>query len=74
MKSPFTPPISPEYRQFVQDHAPRFAEAVDRVRRNDGTAVTTLRAFRNNPFLLYAALWYAATEGVGVTFNPPKRL
>ena len=48
--------ISDEYRQFVLDHAPRFAEAVALARKRDGTAVTTLRAFRNNPFLLYAAL------------------
>lgn len=66
--------ISDEYRQFVLDHAPRFADAVALARKRDGTAVTTLRTFRNNPFLLYAALWYAATEGVAVTFTPPKKL
>ena len=67
------PPISAEYRQFVRDHASSFATAVDRAHRNEGTAVTTLHAFRDSPFLLYAALWYAATEGVAVTFNPPTR-
>ena len=72
-------PLSAEYRQFVLDHAPRFAAAIDRARRNDGTAATNgtvatnLGAFRDSPFLLYAALWYAATEGVAVTFNPPTR-
>ena len=65
------PPISPEYRQFVLDHAPRFALAVDHARKREGSAATTLRAFRDNPFLLYAALWYAASEGVAVTFSPP---
>ena len=68
-----TPPITPEYRQFVLDHAPRFAAAVDGARRNDGTAATNLGTFYDNPFLLYAALWYAASEGVAVTFNPPHR-
>ena len=78
-------PLSAEYRQFVLDHAPRFAAAIDRARRNDGTVATNgtaatngtvamnLGAFRDSPFLLYAALWYAATEGVAVTFNPPTR-
>lgn len=65
--------ISPEYRQFVIDHAPRFVAAVDFARKRGGTAMTTLRAFRDSPFLLYAALWYAASEGVAVTFNPPQR-
>jgi hypothetical protein len=66
-------PISPEYRQFVLDHAPRFAAAVDGARKRGGEATTTLRTFRDNPFLLYAALWYAASEGVRVTFSPPTR-
>ncbi|MGI4791065.1 MAG: hypothetical protein ACRYFS_19740 [Janthinobacterium lividum] len=68
------PPISAEYRQFVLDHAPRFATAVDNARKRGGEAATTLRAFRDNPFLLYAALWYAASEGVSVTFNAPTRI
>ena len=73
MPSRAMPPISPEYRQFVLDRAPRFAAAVDLARKRGGTAPATLRAFRDNPFLLYAALWYAASEGVAVTFNPPAR-
>ena len=68
-----TQPISPEYRQFVLDHAPRFAAAVDGARKRGGTAMTTLWAFRDNPFLLYAALWYAASEGVAVTLDPPHQ-
>lgn len=68
---PSLPPISAEYRQFVLDHAPRFALAVDHARKRGRAAATTLRAFRDNPFLLYAALWYAASEGVVVTFSPP---
>ncbi len=67
------PPISAEYRHFVLDHAPRFALAVSHARKRGGEATTTLRAFRDNPFLLYAALWYAASEGVLVTFTPPAR-
>ncbi len=67
------PPISPEYRQFVLDHAPRFVTAVDNARKRGGETTITLRVFRNNPFLLYTALWYAASEGVAVTFNPPAR-
>ena len=67
------PPIAPEYRQFLFDHAPRFATAVENARKRGGEATATLRAFRDNPFLLYAALWYAASEGVAVTFTTKAR-
>ena len=65
------PSISAEYRQFVRDNAHRFAAAVDHAQKSNGTAASILRAFRDNPFLLYAALWYAASEGMVVSFNPP---
>ncbi len=72
------PPISAEYRQFVLDQAPRFAALVDRARnkgeeaKKSRQAKITLSVFRDNPFLLYAALWYAASAGVTITVTPPR--
>ena len=67
------PPISPEYRQFVTEHAPAFARAVADAKRRGEGAATGLRPFRDNPFLLYAALWLADSEGVTVTLTPTPR-
>ena len=63
-------PISAEYRLFVLDHAPRFARSVAAAKKRGTDAATELQSFHDNPFLLYAALWYAAGEGVAVTVTP----
>lgn len=52
------------------ERAPRFVRAVDAARQRGGDAKTRLRSFRGDPFLLYAALWYAADEGVAVIVAP----
>ena len=36
------------------------------------TVVERLERFEDDPFLLYACLWYAYSEGVAVTFAPTR--
>jgi len=63
--------------RYAKD-APRFTEAVRKARRDaarTGAAPTvreTLDAFEDDPFVLYACLWYAHGRGVSVTFEAPR--
>ncbi len=66
-------PISPEYRRFVTNHAPDFARAVAEARERCDGVSADLSQFPDNPFLLYAALWLADTEGVTVTVTPTSK-
>lgn len=69
--------ISPDALRLVQEGAPRFLKAVERAAKqsqrdntqNAGISLT-LDAFYDDPMLLYAALWYAYSQGVPVTFYP----
>ena len=66
--------ITPKYRPYLE-RAPRFLEAVQQAKqgRADTTVQETLETFEDDPFLLYACLWHAYSEGVAVTFQVPKR-
>lgn len=64
------PPIPNEYRQLVINRAPGFVRAVSAARKRGEAATADLRSFRDDPFLLYAALWHASSEEVAVIVTP----
>lgn len=65
-------PISPEALKLVNDKVPDLLEMVRTAHaRVQGTARTarltlSLEDFEDDAFTLYAAVWYALSEGVGV--------
>lgn len=66
--------ITPQFMPQVQ-RAPHFIEAVLSAKHQDNTGhqgspviAERLDSFHDDPFLLYACLWYAYSEGVAVTF------
>ncbi|MCX6382469.1 MAG: hypothetical protein NT023_23820 [Armatimonadetes bacterium] len=68
--------ISQDALQLIQEEAPHFIEAVrqasmqNRQSEEEVAILLTLEAFRDNPTLLYACLWYAETQKVALTFVP----
>lgn len=66
--------MSPEALEIVKEGAPQFImrveEAAEKTRRHGRRARISLdlKAFYDDPMLLYASLWYAHTRGVGVFF------
>lgn len=68
------PPISSDALQVVQEGAPVFLVSVDRLARLPHTKShmkiirISLATFYDDPLLLYASVWYAATKGVHVIF------
>lgn len=70
--------ISPEALHLVQEGAPHFFQAVQRVvtahprPAETPPLLSTLETFYDDPILLYAALWYAYTQGVPVTLLPKE--
>lgn len=71
-------PISPEAMKLVQDKTPHFlAEVQQKKQRVQGTRkaarlALSLNRFEDDPFQLYACLWYAGSEGVDVLFSAPS--
>ena len=67
-------PISSEVLKLVLEDAPDFAAQVDRLaampHNKSHTKIIrmSLETFYDNPILLYACLWYAATKGVNAHF------
>lgn len=67
--------ISPEARKLVQDKTPHFLTAVQQAKqeaqgtRKAARLVLRLEMFADDPFQLYACLWYADSEGVEVLFS-----
>ena len=67
-------PISPEARKLVQDKTPHFLTEVQQAKqeaqgtRKAARLVLSLNRFEDDPFQLYACLWYAGSEGVDVLF------
>ena len=65
-------PISKDALQLLQEGATEFIKDVDRLsskphRKTYRKSIRiTLALFYDNPILLYAALWYAASRGVAV--------
>jgi hypothetical protein len=68
--------IPDEAVRFIEQNAPDFITAVQTVQGKRGKSgapvriFLTLDAFVDDPFLLYACLWYSATQGVACTFVP----
>lgn len=70
--------IPARYRKYVEENAPAFAEAVRAIRDKNGRLAhphsaimeTNLEAFNEDVVLLYACLWYAASEHVPMIFRP----
>ena len=58
--------ISPEALRLVTENAPDLLAMVRRARRRQpATPVTiTLDRFRDDPLLLYAAVWYSVANGI----------
>ena len=68
--------MPPDVLRFVQEKAPHVVEAIRKTKqekRDQAGLALRLATFEDDPFLLYAALWYAYGEGVEVTFQAPKR-
>ena len=68
--------ITSDVLRFVQQKVPGFVERVTQAKEGQGDQAPltlTLSCFADDPFLLYAALWYAYGEGVEVTFQARKR-
>src|SRR5579859_4759999 len=67
-------PITPEALAMVQDDAPDVIARVQRANqhRRHRSIRLTLDRFDDNPILLYACLWYAATSGVAITIAPRR--
>jgi hypothetical protein len=73
-------PISSEALHLLRQGAPQFVKDVRRTlregRASEGRLSLTVRLedFDDDPMLLYAALWYACTEGIAVTvfIDPPS--
>lgn len=67
--------ISPEARHFVETHAPDFVLAVQHakeaanLKQNPAKLKVALETFEDDPFLLYACLWYGTTAGVTCIFK-----
>lgn len=68
--------ITAQFMPHVR-RAPQFVEAVRIAslqagagRQGAPAVVQRLDSFQDDPFLLYACLWYAYSEGVPVTFAP----
>jgi len=80
--SPITSPtmqsISKEALAQAKAKAPHFLAAVrasrreSRLRQKDVSLLLTLDAFYDDPFLLYACLWFAYSHGVRVIFSAPQ--
>ena len=70
--------ISPEALRLVEHDAVDFIVAVQHAKKStlQGQVPTqiilTLDAFFDNPMLLYACLWYGASQGVTCVFVPAK--
>jgi hypothetical protein len=65
--------VTDEAVRLIERNAPDFITAVQRLRGKRAKAariLLTLDAFADDPFLLYACLWYGATHGVTCTFVP----
>jgi hypothetical protein len=68
--------ISPEARRLVEENAPSFLAAIEHAKtvgtrkQKPARLTLTLEAFADDPFTLYACLWYAASEGVACMFVP----
>jgi hypothetical protein len=66
--------IPPEALDLIERKAPEFITAVQRAqatgetKEQTATIFLTLDAFAEDPFLLYACLWYSAACGVTCTF------
>ena len=71
--------ISPQALQLVQEKMPHFLEEVQQVKatargtRKQARLVMNLDSFEDDPFQLYACLWYACSEGVEVRLCPRPR-
>lgn len=68
--------IPDEAVRIIEQSAPEFIAAVQSAHENRGKTsepmvlILTLDAFADDPFLLYACLWYSAALGVACTFRP----
>ena len=67
--------ITKEHKLYVEEKAPAFVKEVARLKQSPASKHeqplrTTLADFRGDVTLLYACLWYAATEGVDVLIYP----
>jgi hypothetical protein len=68
--------IPPDTLDLIERKAPEFITAVQRAqatgatKEQSATIFLTLDVFAEDPFLLYACLWYSATCGVTCTFAP----
>lgn len=63
--------ITPQFMPYVEQ-APHFVEAVKRAQQEKTTVRESLETFRDDPFLLYACLWFAYSKRVPVLFEAPQ--